>query len=277
MVKIPWFKVDDGFHGHPKVVELSTSAVGVWTLCGSWCAKYLTDGAVNLKTIRRLGGDESDALELVQSGLWFETEAGYQFKDWDDYQPLKAAVEAEREAAQERMRLVRAKRKGTSSGEVQANVQPNAGRTFGDGSEEVRLAPSHPIPVPSLSPVKSTRGTRLSPDWKPSTELAAWAVAKRPDLNVLEQVEAFRDYWKSAPGSKGVKLDWDATFRSWIRNAYASKVPDTSRPTVSGVITPTECVKHPYYPAHDCAKCVEEAAEESRRLDASDGVSGEAA
>jgi hypothetical protein len=257
---VPWFKVDDGFHGHPKVVELSTSAVGVWTLCGSWCAKYLTDGAVNLKTIVRLGGAESDALELVQSGLWLETGDGFQFKDWDKYQPLKATVEAEREAAQERMRSVRAKRKGTRSGEVQPNVQPNDGRTFGDGSEEVRLAPSHPIPVPSQSPDKSKRGTRLPSDWKPSTELAAWAIAKRPDLNVSEQLEAFRDYWKSTPGSQGVKLDWDATWRSWIRNAYASKVPDTSKPTVSGVVTPVECSRHPYYPAYDCARCAEELA-----------------
>jgi len=253
---VPWFKVDDGFHGHPKVVELSTSAVGVWTLCGSWCAKYLTDGAVNLKTILRLGGEESDALELVQSGLWLATDDGFQFNDWEKYQPLKASVEAEREAAQERMRQVRAKRKGTRSGEV----QPNKGRTFGDGSEEVRLAPSHPIPVPSQSPEKSKRGTRLPTDWNPSTELLRWAASKRPDLIVLEQVEAFKDYWASVPGSKGVKLDWDATWRSWIRNAYVSKVPDAMKPTVSGVITEPDCERHPHRPARGCDRCAEEAA-----------------
>lgn len=107
---------------------------------------------------------------------------------------------------------------------------------------------------------KSTRGTRLPSDWVPSVELRAWAAAKRPDLNVSEQFDAFRDYWNSIPGSKGVKLDWDATWRSWIRNAYASKVPDTSKPTVSGVVTPVECSKHPYYPAYDCARCAEELA-----------------
>lgn len=216
---MPWFKVDDGFHGHPKVVELSTSAVGVWTLCGSWSAKYLTDGAVNLKTIVRLGGQESDALELVQSGLWLGTGDGYQFKDWDQYQPLKVAVEAEREAAQERMRAVRAKRKGTGSGEVQANVQANEGRTFGDGSGEVRLAPSLPIPVPSQSPQKSTRGARLTDSWQASTDLIDWARTERTDIDPVKEADNFRDYWIAQPGARGVKADWDRTFKNWIRNA----------------------------------------------------------
>lgn len=143
---MPWFKVDDGFHGHPKVVELSLESVGVWTLAGSWCAAYLTDGEIGLKSILRLGGGKEQADELVYAGLWLEPLPGvYQFKDWDDYQPLKETVEAEREAARERMQKVRAKKKGTGlddSSDVQANVQPNTGGT----SEEVRVTPSHPIP-----------------------------------------------------------------------------------------------------------------------------------
>jgi hypothetical protein len=34
-----------------------------------------------------------------------------------------------------------------------------------------------------------------------------------PDLVIDE----FRDYWSAVPGSRGVKLDWDATFRNRIR------------------------------------------------------------
>ncbi|MFP5367480.1 MAG: hypothetical protein ACLGIS_11630 [Actinomycetes bacterium] len=139
---MPWFKVDDGFHGHPKVVELSLEAVGVWTLAGSWCAAYLTDGEIGLKSIQRLGGGKEQADELVYAGLWLEPLPGvYQFKDWDDYQPLKETVEAEREAARERMQKVRAKKKGTEA-EASADVQANSDRT----SEEVRVTPTHPIP-----------------------------------------------------------------------------------------------------------------------------------
>ena len=100
---MPWFKVDDGFHGHPKVLDLSVAAVGVWALAGSWCAKYLTDGHVTHKALGRLGGTLDHATELVDAGLWIESDGGYQFKDWEDYQPLKDDVEAEREAARERV------------------------------------------------------------------------------------------------------------------------------------------------------------------------------
>lgn len=276
---MPWFKIDDGFWSHAKVLDLSSDALALWVRSGSYCAGHLTDGEVKPSILRLMGASDGAALELVESGLWDFDGGSWWFHDWSVYQPSRESVLAEREAAAERMRQIReAKRKrslersGERSGEQPANVRD----VFGNSS----LSPTRPDPTRPTSTdveVKSTRGARLSPDWKPSTELAAWAIAKRPDLNVAEQVEAFRDYWKSVAGAKGVKLDWDATFRSWIRNAYASKVPDGSKPTVSGVVTPVECVKHPYYPAHDCAKCVEEAAEEFRRLDASNGREGEAA
>jgi hypothetical protein len=32
-------------------------------------------------------------------------------------------------------------------------------------------------------------------------------------------VEKFRDYWRAKPGAGGRKLDWDATWRNWCRNA----------------------------------------------------------
>jgi hypothetical protein len=45
--------------------------------------------------------------------------------------------------------------------------------------------------------------------------------------NPDEQLPAFRDYWLAQPGQKGVKADWDATFRNWLRNEakYHSRRP----------------------------------------------------
>lgn len=79
-------------------------------------------------------------------------------------------------------------------------------------NEEVASAPPAP-----RAPMKSERGTRLPPDWSPSPELEAWAKAERPDLDLIKTLEAFRDYWTSQPGRHGVKLDWAATLRNWIR------------------------------------------------------------
>lgn len=35
---------------------------------------------------------------------------------------------------------------------------------------------------------------------------------------IEEEADQFRDYWIAQPGGKGVKLDWLATWRNWIRS-----------------------------------------------------------
>lgn len=68
------------------------------------------------------------------------------------------------------------------------------------------------------------RGCRLPRDWTPTDDLIAWALARPGMTNAAldEEIDKFNDHWKSAPSSKGVKLDWSATFRNWIRNAKPS-------------------------------------------------------
>jgi uncharacterized protein YdaU (DUF1376 family) len=60
------------------------------------------------------------------------------------------------------------------------------------------------------------RATRLSQDWQPSISMIEYCKTKRPDLQWKDVAESFRDYWVSAP--KGTKLDWEATWRTWVRN-----------------------------------------------------------
>jgi hypothetical protein len=69
----------------------------------------------------------------------------------------------------------------------------------------------------------ATRGTRLPADWKPNPELVAWSKAERPDLDLRKVFEEFKDYWSSVSGSGGVKLNWDATWRNWVRKQTAAK------------------------------------------------------
>ena len=70
---------------------------------------------------------------------------------------------------------------------------------------------------------KNKRGSRLTQDWVLTNPMDQWAKQERPDLDVNQVVEQFKDYWISQPGQKGVKLDWDATWRNWIRNTKAVK------------------------------------------------------
>ena len=66
---------------------------------------------------------------------------------------------------------------------------------------------------------RSTRGTRLPNDWTPPPEYLIWAQENGNGLDVALEADKFRDYWIAQPGQKGVKLNWNATWRNWIRNA----------------------------------------------------------
>lgn len=69
---------------------------------------------------------------------------------------------------------------------------------------------------------KATKGSRLSQDFLPN-EWKLFCNEKRPDLNPESTFDGFKDYWIGVAGAKGVKLDWFATWRNWIRNQKAGR------------------------------------------------------
>jgi uncharacterized protein YdaU (DUF1376 family) len=63
------------------------------------------------------------------------------------------------------------------------------------------------------------RGSRIAPDWQlsPADRQAALAEGM-PSAEVDRSASKFRDYWTARPGAGGVKLDWPATWRNWVRS-----------------------------------------------------------
>jgi len=79
---------------------------------------------------------------------------------------------------------------------------------------------------------QKARATRLPQEFTPSESHEA--IASERHLSLSGELAAFRDHFTAAPGQKGVKLDWDATFRNWLRNSR-SVVPNgfkKSEPTM---------------------------------------------
>lgn len=105
-----WFKVDDQLALHMKALTAGNEALGLWVRAGSWCGAQLTDGFVPDRIVKALDGTRADTTRLVQAGLWERVDGGYQFHEWHEYQPTKAEVLADRKAAKERMKNLRAKR-----------------------------------------------------------------------------------------------------------------------------------------------------------------------
>jgi hypothetical protein len=81
------------------------------------------------------------------------------------------------------------------------------------------------------------KGSRLPPAWQPSEVLKAWALKERADLDLKSTTEKFVDHWSAVPGSRGSKLDWDATFRNWVRTERAVKRDGTVPVTPSPMLT----------------------------------------
>jgi hypothetical protein len=69
----------------------------------------------------------------------------------------------------------------------------------------------------------SQRGSRLANDFVLPEEWVLWADKERPDLSAKHVFEQFKDYWCAKPGKDGVKLDWQATWRNWVRNQKSPK------------------------------------------------------
>lgn len=68
------------------------------------------------------------------------------------------------------------------------------------------------------------RGTRLPNDWVLPGEWGRWAIQETglPRERILLEAATFADYWQALPGAKAVKLDWEKTWRNWIRRAASS-------------------------------------------------------
>lgn len=61
--------------------------------------------------------------------------------------------------------------------------------------------------------------TRIPSEFWLSPERQEYAESKLPKVDAVALFEEFSDYWRALAGPKAVKLDWDATWRTWVRRA----------------------------------------------------------
>jgi hypothetical protein len=100
---MPWFRIDDTFAFHPKVLAAGNEAIGAWVRLGSYCAAHLTDGLVPELSARMVAS--ADCLQaLVEAKLLLRERDGYRIHDYLSYQPSKRTVLLDREQAKIRKR-----------------------------------------------------------------------------------------------------------------------------------------------------------------------------
>jgi len=84
----------------------------------------------------------------------------------------------------------------------------------------------------------SMRATRLPENFQPDEKMREWFRLGRYGelIDGLVEHEKFCDYFAGAPGVKGRKVDWPATWRNWMRTAAerAGRRPGTALAPTSG-------------------------------------------
>jgi len=95
---MPWVRLDDSLHGHPKAAKAGLEALGLHMLAMSHCGQYSPHGHVAPEFVKEKGGAKGTKLaaRLVESGLWEINGNGWIIHDWVQYNPTPEQVEVER-------------------------------------------------------------------------------------------------------------------------------------------------------------------------------------
>ena len=227
--KRTYIKLYCGMPDHPKVIGLSDAAFRLLIRCWDRCGGFLTDGGI---TPAWWAQQKAKArTELVAAGLVH--------LDGDE---ILVHDYLEHQHSRDEIGVLRIKRQvaGKQGGKAKANGVALAranevASATANGVANAKQKPSHvDVDVDVDKEQVQERGarkraTRLPLDWKPKDADLAWATREGlREFAVRRETEKFRDYFAGAPDSRGVKLDWSATWRNWLRRAMDGKTDITT-------------------------------------------------
>lgn len=205
-----WFKIDDGFHSHPKVLEAGNEAVGLYVRCGAYCAQHLTDGFVPT-TVVLLYGSADLAGVLVRVHLWIPVTGGWRMNDYLTYNRSREHVQKDRADAAERQRRAREAR-------ALADQQKQGNDEYSHASSHtVTIDDCHAVTDPvtngvSHGPVTGPGVTRPRPD--PSLkETTRSFVQTGTTSSAVADVDRFPEFWTIYPNKKAKQ----PALRAWAK------------------------------------------------------------
>lgn len=228
-----WARLDDGFGDHPKTLDVietldelvGAAAIGLWTLGLAYAHRtmrtakipgYIPRSFARTARVPAWIGDK-----LCDAGLWEHADGGgWVVHDFDQYLPSEGLRSKRAEAGRKGAAARWGKTAGqdTSAEETadgDSNLPSDANGKNGNACPEPEPEPIKKKTSSSSSPAK--RGTRIPDDFAMTPEMIDWGRENFPHLDGKAITAEFVDYWRAVPGAKGVKLDWTATWRNWIR------------------------------------------------------------
>lgn len=210
------------FADHPKILPLSDAAFRCLIEATLWSRKHMTNGLLprrfaivrwNAETLHELTTNDTQNPSLI------EREDGWIIHDFDQHQTTKEEIEQRRDA-----RKIAGQKGGRASGEArrkqnEANAKQTLKQTRSKTKPETETETDKELTTDVVSSSPRKRGTRLTPDFQPDQSTITLIRAERPDIDLDAETRKFVDYWTAKPGRDATKLDWNATWRNWMRNA----------------------------------------------------------
>jgi hypothetical protein len=142
--------------------------------------------------------------------------------EMEAHNPAEVEAEAKRAKDRERKRVAaEAKRNSVESVESVETPPPPPSPIPLDPPSQ-----THPPIIPQTpSTTETKRARRLADDWVLPASWGRWAVGEGYSEAIIRlQADQFADFWKAKAGKDAAKLDWEATWRNWMR-----KVPKVGR------------------------------------------------
>ena len=165
--------------------------------------------------------DEADVAAIIAAMEGKVVTAG-RLTGWERRQPKREdGTAAERKAAwKERKNAL--ERTGTHGNapetDTDTDTETEREKSEVNTSDLVERAPERLPEKPKTKSVQ--KGSRLSPEWQADEADAAFGRSLGfTDSQFGGEVAKFRDHWIAKAGQAGVKLDWQATLRNWLRKS----------------------------------------------------------
>lgn len=171
---------------------------------------------------------ERDAVKVVLQRFFTATEDGYRQKRADE-EIARYRAKSAKAAASAKARW--SAQRPQCDGNANASAEAMRTHSVGNALQSPDSSNQKETSLRSVSSARA-RGTRIPDDFQPDLDYARQQI---PDINAEAEAEKFRDYWRAKPGQGGVKRDWPATWRNWIRTcAESGRYARRGRPAAPG-------------------------------------------
>ena len=220
-----WYPRYVGDYGK-KTRHLSMVQHGAYTLLMDWyysnCQPIPLDRVQVHRICTAFAPEEIDAVHAVLQQFFVECEDGWHNERADEEIAKRSEISGKRRVAQairEEKRKLDECKCTPFAPVLHPVLHPTTTATSTEGEKKDTIVSQEKTPKPP-----DRRGTRLPPDWNPGQEGLDFATNEGIDNEAAQRMFAeFRDYWTAKAGSGAVKLDWQATWRNWVRNDRGSK------------------------------------------------------